>query len=104
MRNTEFRPQKGFGMYQKGQKQGTIRFKVTPGHEAVKAALAGDFTDWKPKAMRRRKDGVFAVTVPVQPGRHRYKYLIDGDWMTDPDISAIEPNCYGTFDSVAVVE
>ena len=91
-------------MYEKGRRKGTVRFKVGAGRGIRKAALAGDFNRWKPAAMRKQADGSFAVTVALAPGRYEYKFLIDGDWAHDADVPAAAINCYGTVNSVAVVE
>jgi len=91
-------------MYTKGRKKGTIRFKVRAGAGTGKAAVAGDFSNWKPVSMRRQRDGSFAATVLVPPGRHEYKFILDGDWAHDTDVPEVAMNCHGTFNSVAVME
>ncbi|MBZ0122194.1 MAG: glycogen-binding domain-containing protein [Sandaracinaceae bacterium] len=53
--------------------------------EAPRASLvtvAGTFNGWSEDAtpMARGKDGVWRVEVDLAPGRHEYKYLVDGNW------------------------
>ena len=91
-------------MYAKGRKKGTIRFKLSAGEGTRKAAVAGDFSQWRPVAMRRQKDGSYAATVAVAPGRYEYKFLLDGDWVHDTEVPEVVMNAHGTFNSVAVVE
>ena len=91
-------------MYQKGRKKGTVRFQVRAPAQARRAALVGDFNQWQPAAMRRQKNGSFAATVDLLPGRYEYKFLLDGGWVHDTDVPGVVMNCYGTFNSVAIVE
>ncbi len=90
-------------MYAKGRKKGTIRFSILPG-DAKKVALAGSFNDWVPKAMRKQKDGCFACTVELPQGMHEYKFVVDGQWVVDPDTNAWAMNSFGSCNSVAQVE
>jgi 1,4-alpha-glucan branching enzyme len=90
-------------MYEKARKEGSVRFRFRPSEGTRRAAVAGDFNGWKLAPMRRQKDGSFAATLAVPPGRYEYKFLIDGDWVHDPDVPEVVMNCYRTFNSVAVV-
>jgi hypothetical protein len=58
-------------------------------HKAPKAksvGLIGDFNAWKPDLlkMKRGDNGVWALTVPLPPGRHKYLFLDDGQPTIDP--------------------
>ena len=50
--------------------------------------------------MRRQRDGTYVKVVPVRPGTHEYKYIVDGEWTVDPDHGVWAMNCYGTMNSV----
>ncbi|MBL7134757.1 MAG: isoamylase early set domain-containing protein [Phycisphaerae bacterium] len=91
-------------MISKGRKKGTIRFAVSPGPDVRKVTLAGDFTEWQPKPMRKQKDGTFVAHLSVAAGSYEYKYIIDGQWAVDPDSEAWAANPYGTVNSVATIE
>jgi hypothetical protein len=56
--------------------------------QARSVALVGDFNDWEPRAnslVRAAAGGVWTVTVPLEPGRHRYAFIVDGRrWAPDP--------------------
>jgi len=67
-------------------------------------SAAGTFSDWQPVQMRKQKDGSFVANVPAQPGNHEYKFIIDGEWVVDPDNGAWALNPYGTLNSLAIVE
>ena len=91
-------------MVGKGSKKGTVRFALRPDFQPRRVQLLGDFTDWIPVTMRKQKDGSFVCVVPLQQGTYEYKFLVDGQWHTDPDNHCWSPNRYGTMNSVAQVD
>ncbi len=91
-------------MITKGRKKGTVRFSLTPGNGADKVQLAGDFTGWQPKPLRKNKAGEYVSVVPLAPGTYEYKFIVDGQWVMDPDNSSWAANSFGTFNSVCRVE
>jgi 1,4-alpha-glucan branching enzyme len=72
---------------------------------AMNVELVGDFTHWqeRPVSMRKGTDGIWRVTVGLQPGKHRYRFLVDGQWQDDPECTLQVPNPYGGRDSVRQV-
>ena len=77
--------------------------------DARNVTLLGSFNGWDPVAtpMRRKTDGLWIATVRLQPGRHEYKYLVDGEWRRettceelDRDCPHCVPNNYGTMNCV----
>ena len=82
-----------------------VRFTLdAPG--ARKVLLVGDFTDWEGAAltMRRRKAGAatFSTSVSLARGTYEYKFIVDGEWVEDPDADRV-PNAFGTANSVVTV-
>lgn len=73
---------------------------------ATSVMLVGDFTHWQqtPLSLRKQADGVWRATVALEPGEHRYRFLVDGDWRDDPECTVRVPNPYGTYDAVIKVE
>lgn len=64
-----------------------VRFAFTaPAAHSV--SLAGDFNDWQPDALPlvdADGDGVWIGTFALQPGVHKYMFVVDGErWETDP--------------------
>jgi hypothetical protein len=55
---------------------------------ARSVAVAGDFNDWSVDAGTLRDvggDGVWRGLIAVQPGVHKYMFVVDGaEWVTDP--------------------
>ena len=59
--------------------------------------LVGDFTAWqdRPIELKRQKTGVWRATVPLDPGPHEYRFLVDGQWRDDAHCGARSPNPFG---------
>jgi len=91
-------------MMSKGTKAGTFKFSLKPASSVKQVALAGDFTDWKPVAMKKQKDGTYAITTTLSTGAHEYKFILDGQWVVDPDNNRWALNSYGTLNSVAQID
>ena len=49
--------------------------------------LAGSFNNWSTSAtkMTKNSDGVWSATVDLEPGVYEYKYVVDGEWILDPN-------------------
>ena len=72
---------------------------------AKRVQLAGDFNSWIPEgADMQFWDGVWQAVIPLSPGRYRYRYIVDGQWQSDPLNFAVEPTPYGGFNSVFVLD
>ena len=80
----------------------TFSFKA-PG--ATNVALVGDFTDWQKNPINLRKDpeGIWRITIPLAPGEHHYRFLVDGEWRDDPECAVRLPNPFGSHDAVVRV-
>ena len=66
--------------------------------------LAGTFNRWDPRsALLKEGPGGFSATVMLLPGRYEYKFIVNGDWMTDPKGRETVPNDRGSRNSVIVI-
>ncbi|MBN1341726.1 MAG: AAA family ATPase [Phycisphaerae bacterium] len=85
---------------------GGVRFLIhAPG--AKRVSLAADFNNWSPAATELRSEdgnGSFGVTLNLDPGRYRYRYVVDGAWLPDPHNTYVESNPYGELNSVVEVD
>lgn len=72
---------------------------------AMEVKLVGDFTGWEqnPIDLKRQKDGAWKATVPLEPGPHEYRYLVDGQWRDDPQCQSRRANPYGQANCVREV-
>ncbi|RYZ26710.1 MAG: hypothetical protein EOO10_14790, partial [Chitinophagaceae bacterium] len=72
---------------------------------AKQVYLAGDFNQWDSKAFAMKKEGdewIFPVHLSV--GKHRYKFVVDGQWLIDPANKLWEQNEYDTGNSIIWIE
>ncbi|HWJ91981.1 MAG TPA: glycogen-binding domain-containing protein, partial [Flavisolibacter sp.] len=54
--------------------------------KASRVRLAGSFNDWLPDALSMNKtDSGWIARVKLGPGKYWYKFIVDGNWMADPD-------------------
>ena len=68
---------------------------------AKKIYLSGDFNNWDPTSLLMKHEGdEWTFSVHLSPGKHTYKYFVDGSWITDPGNKLWEQNQYGTGNSV----
>lgn len=95
---------RGAEMVRKGRKKGTVRFVFKPQDVARQVRLLGDFTEWKPVAMRKQKDATYVAIIPLKAGVYEYRFMVDGEWQGDPDGACWAPNAYGTMNSVAQID
>ncbi len=68
-----------------------------------KVFLAGSFNNWDPTAkamIDKSNDGLYSVTLTLEPGIHQYKFVIDGTWCADPECADWIQNDHGTLNSV----
>ena len=88
-----------------GDLQPTRFMLVAP--EASVVALVGDFNDWSADATPMRTEasgGLWTVTVPLEPGRYRYAFLVDGDiWTPDPGAPQAVDDDFGRPNSVLTI-
>ncbi len=73
--------------------------------EAQKVLIAGDFNNWTPitTPMTRSTDGRWQMRLPLAKGRYRYRLVVDGKWMTDPNNTFVETNQFGELNNVVEV-
>jgi len=83
-------------------KKQTFRFAAPT---AMSVLLVGDFTHWQQKGipMQKGKDGIWMATVELTPGKHSYRFIVDGEWRDDPECALRVPNPYGSQDMVRQV-
>jgi 1,4-alpha-glucan branching enzyme len=85
------------------RKRVTFRFEAEPDSDV---RLAGSFNNWDTEAQpmtRRNGNGTYGATLLLPPGRHEYKFVVNGDWHVDPSAPDCVPNEHGTLNSVIEV-
>ena len=79
-----------------------VRFdlSVEPGSRVF---VAGTFNNWDPAAHPLKDNpgsGHCKATLRIPPGRHEYKFVVNGAWMLDPNGTDWAPDGHGTMNSV----
>jgi 1,4-alpha-glucan branching enzyme len=77
-----------------------IKFKPTMDCRDVK--IAGDFTEWQNGAIvmsKSSRSGEWTASVRVAPGEYQYRFMIDGNWYTDPSTER-STNPFGSDNSI----
>ncbi len=83
-------------------KKQTFRYTAA---DAMSVLLVGDFTHWQtqPIPMRKGPGGVWTATVDLPPGKHIYRFIVDGEWADDPECTLRTAKPFGSEDMVRQV-
>lgn len=74
---------------------------------ATEVAIAGDFNDWSAEASPMhpgKRNGEWETALALNPGRYRYRLVVDGKWITDPNNQYVETNQFGELNNIVEVE
>ena len=80
-----------------------FEFKAEP---SCKVYIAGTFNDWDAcqiKMMDKKGDGTYTASLLLAPGRHEYKFVVNGSWRADPTCGDSVQNDKGSINSVTTV-
>jgi 1,4-alpha-glucan branching enzyme len=81
------------------------QFRLAGFEDAEEVRLTGSFTDWEDRALRMHREGkAWVVSLPLTGGKHLYKFIVDGNWITDPANPIKEYDWKGNLNSVKMVE
>ncbi len=73
----------------------TMNFRLKGYQNAKVVVLAGSFNGWSPTELLMNKvNSGWELPYSLAPGNHEYKFIVDGNWITDPD----NPRNVGTGD------
>jgi chromosome partitioning protein len=68
--------------------------------------IVGDFNDWKigdENKLGHYENGCWEKRMGLPQGKYRYQFVVDGEWRVDSKNPEVEPNVFGTFDSIMEV-
>ncbi|MDQ1639194.1 MAG: hypothetical protein QOF62_2533 [Pyrinomonadaceae bacterium] len=83
---------------------GNVTFQLLRYPDANIVALAGSFNNWNQSQTLCAKEGDrWVCRMKLEPGKYLYKFIVDGDWITDPDNRNTEDDGNGNINSVLVV-
>lgn len=82
--------------------------------DAKEVFVAGTFNNWNPRGQRLKRttrDGHWVATLDLDPGRHEYKFIVDGRWCCEAGCDGpfngcpgCVPNQHGTMNRLLIVE
>jgi 1,4-alpha-glucan branching enzyme len=72
---------------------------------AASVSVAGCFNQWKPeaKSLHPTSTGLWFKETALRPGTYEYCFVVDGQWIADPQARDYVPNPYGGRNSVLKV-
>ncbi len=73
---------------------------------AAKVLIAGDFNNWSAMStpmVTSETPGLWITKLPLFPGRYRYRFIVDGNWTTDPNNTYVEANQFGELNNIVEV-
>ena len=65
--------------------------------------IAGSFNDWDPEKLIMVYHGDiqgYIFELQLHSGNYEYKFIVDGEWVTDLDNTNFSANDFGTLNSV----
>ena len=81
-----------------------VRFELNGFDDARTVILSGSFNDWNTKNLKmRRTETGWAIEIPLTGGKHLYKFIVDGNWITDPANLRTETSWDGHVNSVLLL-
>lgn len=88
-------------LMRKSRKQSVDFIYQPKGKQPKSVQLAGQINDWNPSKTNLEKvDGVWKITLQLNPGKYHYQVVVDGNWILDPANPEIEDNNIGGQNSV----
>ena len=73
--------------------------------KAENVIVTGTFNNWIHHGYKMEKqDGLWKIDLYLQTGKHNYKFIVDGNWIHDPQKTKNEINKFNSFDSVIWIE
>ncbi|HKL03822.1 MAG TPA: hypothetical protein VJ911_09105 [Cryomorphaceae bacterium] len=82
-------------------RDGTTQFTL-PGYDnADRVQLVGSFNDWDMYSLPLKKTSSgWEITINLEPGKYLYKYIVDGNWIRDPNNNLREDDGYRDYNSI----
>jgi 1,4-alpha-glucan branching enzyme len=70
--------------------------------DAKTVCVAGSFNDWKPETapLAQVGNGRWVGDLAVKPGRYEYLFVVDGQWLPDPNAKESVENPFGGKNSI----
>ncbi len=75
-------------------------FRLKGYTNAHKVVVTGNFCDWNPRGIKMNKtDSGWSLPIFLRDGTYSYKFLVDNQWMTDPENKTVRNDGNGNLNS-----
>jgi 1,4-alpha-glucan branching enzyme len=86
------------------QVQKRVAFRLPGFWDAKEVILAGSFNKWNEHDLKmKHQDDHWTLSLQLNGGKHEYKFIVDGQWMTDPANPLKQKDRHGNVNSVLIV-
>jgi len=92
-------------MSNKKQKAKNTEFSLlAPSAQSV--FLSGVFNQWDLSShpLKRDKNGMWKISLNLNPGQYEYRFFVDGEWQNDSSCCDFVDNPFGTLNCLKIVE
>ncbi len=74
--------------------------------DASTAFIAGNFNQWDLSShpLKKNKQGVWKISLALDPGQYEYRFYVDGEWENDPHCHCFIENPFGTLNCLRILE
>lgn len=82
-------------------------FTYKPEGKPKRVNLFGTFNSWNRENLSltdKNNDGIYEITIDIEPGRYEYKYFVDGKELVDPANPEKIPNGMGDFNNIVIIK
>lgn len=84
--------------------QRATRFTIAKKPQARSITIAGSFNNWNPQLNYLRKNNdSWDIFLPLEPGKYEYKFVVDGQWILDPNNKNKSRDENGNSNSVVII-
>jgi 1,4-alpha-glucan branching enzyme len=70
-------------------------------------SVVGTFNKWDPEKNPMRANpgsGHYTTVIALTPGKHEYRFVVNGEWCMDSNCFESVPNGYGSLNSVICIQ
>lgn len=85
-------------------KKGNVEFILKGYPVANQVILSASFNNWNEQELKMEKHGdIWKLTMKIPDGIYEYKFIVDGNWITDPANPFNVINQHHTYNSILIV-
>jgi hypothetical protein len=86
-------------------REGNVEFVLKGYNTAKTVALAGTFNDWSSRRhLFFRQGDQWVCRIRLKQGSYKYKFVVDGEWILDPENKQVVENEFGSGNNALTVK